>query len=119
MLRFEGMRTFIPAPPLLHSNQTPVAVPPRLRAFRCEGACQRQCPTLRAGDRDRHRASLARLEDRGDKSHEKDDKENEKQNPRHTGSGGGYAAKAEHARDQRDNSKNNRPVKHVRLLGWM
>ena len=31
--QFEGMRTIIPAPPLLRSNQTPVTVLPRLRAF--------------------------------------------------------------------------------------
>jgi hypothetical protein len=33
MQRFEGTRIIIPAPPLLHSNQTPVTVLPRLRAF--------------------------------------------------------------------------------------
>ena len=33
MLPFEGTRTIIPAPPLLHSNQTPATVLPRLRAF--------------------------------------------------------------------------------------
>jgi hypothetical protein len=33
MSPFEGTRTIIPAPPLLHSNQTPVTDLPRLRAF--------------------------------------------------------------------------------------
>lgn len=33
ILPFEGTRIIIPAPPLLHSNQTPVTVLPRLRAF--------------------------------------------------------------------------------------
>ena len=33
MLRFEGTQNIIPAPPLRHSNQTPVTDLPRLRAF--------------------------------------------------------------------------------------
>src|SRR3989337_4368515 len=110
MLPFEGTRTFIPAPPLLHSNQTPVTVLPRLRAFsllRAMSNARSLAPhALGIGTRS---SPLPLLEERSDESDEKDDKENEKQNPRHTGSGGGHTAKSEHSRGQYQESEDKRP----------
>src|SRR3990170_1741350 len=113
MLPFEGTRTFIPAPPLLPTNQTPVTVLPRLRAFslpRGRSNARSLAPHA-LGIGTRSSPALLLLEERSDERDEKDDKENEKQNSRHTGSGGSHAAKSEHARDQCDDSKDERPGK--------
>ena len=56
-----------------------------------------------------HRLALPRLEERSDERNEKDDKENEKQYPRHTGGGGGHAAKSEYARGQHEDGEDKRP----------